>query len=83
MSPFQFAHIPSNESVASLVTIVASAWFLMAAGAMLAEPSVEQQARALHAKTPVVVVRQVSAMQMPEAHFTIHVVAQRTNPGVS
>ena len=85
MSPFKFAQVPSNDSVASLVTLIVSAWFLMAAGAMLAEPSVDQQARSMHAKTPVVSVRQVSAMQeeQPDARFTIHVVAQRSALGVS
>jgi len=85
MSPFKHAHAPNSDSVAALVTFVVSGWFLMAAGAMLVEPSVEQQARALHAKTPVVTVRQVSAMQeeQPDARFTIQVVAQRNGPGVS
>ncbi len=85
MSPFIYAHAPNSDSVAALVTVIVSGWFLMAAGAMLIEPSVLEQARALHAKTPVVTVRQVSAMQeeQPDARFTIHVVAQRSGLGVS
>ena len=84
MSTFK-AEMPSNESVASAVTFVVSAWFLAAGAAMLSEPSVESQTRALAAKTPVVIVRQVQAMQemQPDVRETIHVVAQRTGPGVS
>jgi hypothetical protein len=85
MSSFKFTEVPSNESVASLVTLAVAAWFLAAGAVMLAEPSVESQARALHAKIPVVTVRQVSAMQeeQPETRMTITVVAQRSLPGVS
>ena len=83
MSPFKFADVPSNESVASLVTFVVSAWFLAAAGAMLAEPTVESQARALHSRTPTVTVNQLSVSQAPEARFTIQVVAERSARRVS
>jgi hypothetical protein len=85
MRPFNFAEIPSNESVASTVTLLVSAWFTLAGGAMLTEPTVDSQVRALGAKTPVVTVRQIAAMQeqQPEAHFTIHVVAERTAARVS
>ena len=78
MSTFRFAEVPSNDSVASLVTFLVSAWFLAAGGAMLAEPSVDSQARAM-AKTPVVTVRQLSVSEavQPDARFTIQVVAQR------
>ena len=85
MSQFKFAEVPSNDSVASLVTLVVSAWFLAAAGAILAEPTVDAQTRALHAKTPVVTVRQLSVTEavQPDARFTIHVVAERSAAGVS
>ncbi len=82
MSAYRFAELPSNESVATLMTFLVSAWFLVAAGAMLVEPSVDQQARALHAKTPVVTVRTLSTAE-PDAHFTIQVVAKRGSAGVS
>jgi len=80
MSSFKFAEVPSNESVASLVTLMVAGWFLAAGAAMLSEPTVESQARVLHAKTPVVTVRQVTAMQeeQPATRSTIHVVAQRS-----
>jgi hypothetical protein len=84
MRPFTFAEtIPSNESVASMVTLLVCAWFTAAGAAMLAEPTVDQQLRSFSAKTPVVTVRQVATFQAPEVRETIHVVAQRTGPGVS
>ena len=85
MSAYRFAELPSNESVATLSTFLVSAWFLVAAGALLAEPSVDQQARALHAKTPVVTVRTLSTADYaePDARFTIQVVAKRGSAGVS
>ena len=85
MSAYRFAELPSNESVATLSTFLVSAWFLVAAGALLAEPSVDQQARALQAKTPVVTVRTLStaAHAEPDARFTIQVVAKRGSAGVS
>lgn len=83
MSPFKFADVPSNESVASFVTFVVSAWFLAAAGAMLAEPTVESQARVLHSRTPSVTVNQLSVSQAPDARFTIQVVADRSSGRIS
>jgi hypothetical protein len=85
MSTYRFAEVPSNESVASLTTLLVSAWFLVAAGAMLAEPTVESQARALATRTPVVTVKQLSAVDLvqPDARFTIEVAARRTGGGVS
>jgi hypothetical protein len=78
MSKFRFAELPSNESVASLTTLVVSAWFLVAAGAMLVEPTVESQARAL-ARTPVVTIKELSVSEavQPDARFTIEVAARR------
>ena len=84
MSTYKFADVPSNESVASLTTFLMSAWFVVAAGAMLAEPSHESQVRAIAAKTPVVTVRQITAhAEQPDARFTIEVVAKRDAGRVS
>ena len=79
MSTFKFADVPSNDSVASLVTFLVSAWFVAAGGAMLAEPTIESLSRAIQARTPVVTVRQLSVSDVvqSDARFTIHVVAQR------
>ena len=82
MNSYKFAEVPSNESVASLTTFLISAWFLVAAGAMLAEPSVEDQARAIAAKTPVVTVREITAYAEPHREV-IEVVAKRDTGRVS
>jgi hypothetical protein len=37
MSGYRFANLPSNGSVAAVVTLVVSAWFTVAAAAMLAD----------------------------------------------
>jgi len=40
MNAYQFlAKLPSNGSVASVVTLLVSAWFLVAAGAILTDPT--------------------------------------------
>jgi hypothetical protein len=83
MSNYKFVELPSNESVASVMTFLVSAWFVLAGAAMLAEPSVDQQVKALAAKTPVVTVRQLTAFAEPEARFTIEVVAKRDGARVS
>ena len=84
MNSYKFADVPSEESVASWTTFLISAWFLVAAGAMLAEPTVEEQTRALQAKTPVVTVRAIAAYaEQPDARFTIEVVAKRDTARVS
>ena len=84
MSNYKFAELPSNESVASVTTFLISAWFLMAAGAILVEPSVEDQAKALASRTPVVTVRQLNAQaDIPDARFQIEVVAKRDAGRVS
>ena len=83
MSTYKFAQIPGNETVASLTYLLVSAWFTVAAGAILAEPSVEQQARAAHARTPEVNVRMISAQTEPDARFQIQVVAKRGAARVS
>jgi hypothetical protein len=64
MNEYKFAEYPSNSSVASGVTLLVSAWFLVAAGAILAEPAspytrgpvmqaaVSQEARLIPAVAP-------------------------------
>ncbi|HUQ27657.1 MAG TPA: hypothetical protein VM051_03645 [Usitatibacter sp.] len=49
MTEYKFAEYPNNESVASGVTLLVSAWFLVAAGAIIADPS-SPATRALDAR---------------------------------
>jgi len=85
---YKFAEFKSESSVASGVTILVSAWFLVAAGAILADPAspytqrpVMQQAQApavvttiAEAPAPKLVPVVASA---PAARFTITVEAKR------
>lgn len=83
MASYKFSEVPSNSSVASLVTLLVSAWFLAAAGAMLAEPNFEEQVR-LQSRTPEVSVRQLSVVEAkPDVNFRIEVVARRSDARVS
>ena len=86
MNTYKIAETTSSESVASLTTFLISAWFLVAGGVMLAEPSVDEQLRAVQAneaKTPVVTVREITAYAEPQARETIVVVAKREAARVS
>ena len=76
MASYQFAPLPSNASVASLVTLVVCAWFAVAAGAMLTEPPVE---KAFHSVT----VQARTVYAMPDASVRIEVVAKRPTLRVS
>ena len=84
MSQYKFAEVPSNDTIASVVTLLICAWFTAMGGAILAEPSVDHQARAAH-RTPVVTVRQVAVMQeqQPAVRETVTVVASRGGQRVS
>lgn len=71
MKPFQFAQLPSNTSVANFVTILVSAWFVLASGAILTDQHSEgtiERAKAPAAQTEIA----------PEAHFTIVVEGRRS-----
>jgi hypothetical protein len=73
MSDYRFVRLPSNASVASLVTLAVCAWFLAAAAAILDDPTSPyiqrelQRARVVDAVVAVV----------PQAHFAITVEARR------
>jgi len=78
------SEVPSSDSVASFVTLLVCAWFTAMSGAILAEPTVENQARAA-SRTPVVTVRQVAVLQeqQPAVRETVTVVASRNGQRVS
>lgn len=80
MNTYRFADLPSNSSVASLVTFLVSGWFLIAAGAILSDPPsvYTQGSQAQAARVSQVEVLPNAAAIVPEARLTILVVAKRT-----
>ena len=52
MNAFRFAAYPSNSSVASGLTVLVSAWFLVAACAILADPASPYTQRDAKAASP-------------------------------
>ena len=86
MTEYRFTEYPSNSSVASGVTMLVAVWFLVAAGAVLADPASPYTTRSdLRAQTATVTVAQltpaprlVSAMAgEADTHFTITVETKR------
>ena len=86
MTEYRFAEYPSNSSVSSVVTLLVSAWFLVAAGAILVDPVSPYTARPeLRAQTATVTVAQLTPAPRfvpvvagdPDTHFTITVEAKR------
>jgi hypothetical protein len=84
MNAYQFlARLPSNGSVASVVTLLVSAWFLVAAGAILTDPtSVYTQRPMVSAQAGQARVAEAVTPATPQAHTTIMVVAARRNGGL-
>jgi hypothetical protein len=85
---YRFAEFKSESSVASGVTMLVSAWFLVAAGAILADPAspytqrtVVQEAAAVSAVTTVAEAPSANLIPVvataPAARFTITVEAKR------
>src|SRR5579859_599651 len=76
MDAYRFAAYPSNSAVAAGVTLAVSAWFLVAAGAILSDPPsqytqrVVPQAEHVAMNTPA---PQAKAA-MPHVHYTVMVV---------
>ncbi len=83
MKAYKFAAYPSNSSVASGVTMLVSVWFLVAAGAILTDPSSPYTQRSQVQAAPSVQyaeeadTRAASTPIAPDAHFTIVVEARR------
>ncbi|HEX4781272.1 MAG TPA: hypothetical protein VH301_10990 [Usitatibacter sp.] len=80
MNAYRFAAYPSNSVVAAGVTVLVSAWFLVAAGAILTDPPSPytqrvqpMQERLAAAEEPV----QVRAAT-PHVHYTVMVVGKRS-----
>lgn len=80
MNAYKFANVPSNSSVDFGVTMLVSVWFLVAAGAILSDPSSAytsgNQAQAVSAQVETVPPATAVAIA-PEARLTITVEARR------
>ena len=83
---YKFAEFKSESSVASSVTVLVSAWFLVAAGAILADPASPYTQRPVEqaAAQVVTTVAEAPAPKLvpvvaagPDARFTITVEAKR------
>ena len=75
MNEYRFAEYPSNSTVANGVTLLVSAWFLVAAGAILTDPaSPYTRPVAIEAAAPAPTT--VAAIA-PATYFTITVEAKR------
>jgi hypothetical protein len=85
MNDYKFTQYPSNSSVASSITMLVSAWFLVAAGAILSDPASPYTTRKVMQAQTAPVVRTADATPNtarlaaipPEAHLTITVAARR------
>jgi hypothetical protein len=72
MNAYKFSELPSNAAVASLVTVLVSAWFALASGAILTDQHSEATIEMARA------VPMASADIPPEARETIIVEARRS-----
>ena len=70
MIRYEFNQLPSNSAVSSVVTVLVSAWFLLAGGAILSDQHSQQNLEM--ARTP-----SMASTVVPDAHFTIVVEARR------
>ena len=71
MNTYRFASLSSTAAVSSFVTILVSAWFLLAAGAILTDQHSEGTIEMANTPTSHVHVT-------PDAHFSIVVEARRS-----
>ena len=76
MNEYRFAEYPSNSTVASGVTLLVSAWFLVAAGANLADRDSPYTQRPVVAQAAAPAPAAVAALT-PATYFSITVEAKR------
>ena len=74
MNTYRAERLPSSAAVSSFVTVLVSAWFVLAAGAILTDQ--HSGATLEMAKTP-----SSHALVTPDAHFSITVEARRSTAG--
>ena len=79
MNAYRFAAYPSNSAVASGVTFLVSAWFLVAAGAILGDPASPYTQRVVPQPETVAMAAPVAQAKAPtpHVHYTVMVVAKR------
>ena len=77
-APYKFASVPSNSSVAALVTVLVSGWFLLAGGAILVDRHTPQSYAEDVRLVPVVTVTAVR-----EEPFRVVVTANRAGRTLS
>ncbi|HEY2628284.1 MAG TPA: hypothetical protein VGI57_04120 [Usitatibacter sp.] len=84
MNNYKFAAYPSNSSVAAGVTVLVSVWFLVAAGAILSDPSspytrkvVSEPVKTAQAQAPKVFETMYVSARTPQLYDTIQVSAKR------
>ena len=73
MNTYRFAKIPSHSSVVAGVTTLVSAWFLVAAGTIVADPT----AQSLRSDPPREEIR-VGVTEVPDVREKIVVTASRS-----
>ena len=78
MNAFRFADYPSNDLVAAGVTVLVSAWFLVAAGAILNDPASPYTQRVVEEKPAQVAMADAPTRAMPHVHYTVRVMGKRT-----
>ena len=78
MNAFRFADYPSNDLIAAGVTVLVSAWFLVAAGAILNDPASPYTQRVVEAGRAQVAMADAPARSVPHVHYTVRVMGKRT-----
>lgn len=81
MNAYRLAHLSNNDSIASSVTLLVAGWFLVAAGAILADPAspyTQRPVAAPVAQAPAAT-RPTQLAAAPDAHLTITVSARRSS----
>jgi len=80
MNAYRFADYPSNSVVAAGVTVLVSAWFLVAAGAILTDPPSPYTQRPQATPERVAMAGEVLQRHsaVPHVHYTVMVVGKRS-----
>ena len=79
MNAYRFAAYPSNSAVAAGVTFLVSAWFLVAAGAILSDPPSQYTQRVAPQAERVAMNAGIPQAKgaVPHVHYTVMVVGKR------